>query len=207
MFKGSLFLKKMLVQQNKKSIIEIVMSVVFILSVIIGYYPEPYLILELTCISNFSIGILLLCSAMMNHKKNNKTWNILFQTAVVTINLVLIITILSFCGMMKINMSGAFFFLHLVNPLVFIIYYFVYVDAQNEASMKKVFIAPIFCVVYFVLDYIVGKLTGEFVYGMFEVSEVTFIFGMVFVLIMYSFLLICSLVFYYVNKYLHRNVG
>lgn len=47
-----------------------------------------------------------------------------------------------------------------------------YID--DAAKGKKVLLAPVPVMIYLVFDYIIGKLRGRFVYGIFEVNEISF---------------------------------
>lgn len=152
---------------NIKAYISIALGILFCASVLIGYIPIPEYIIELTCISNSCIGILLLITGINILGKKKKIPDIIYLMWLAAILLVCIISCVG-----HFNFHGAFFFLHLVNPLLFLAYYMFFID--DAAKGKKVLLAPVPVMIYLVFDYIIGKLRGRFVYGIFEVNEIGF---------------------------------
>lgn len=148
-----------------KAYISIALGILFCGSVLIGYMPIPEYAIELTCISNSCIGILLLFTGINMLGKKKEIPGIIYHMWLVTILLVCIVSCVG-----RFNFHGAFFFLHLVNPLVFLGYYIVFVDDSKKS--KQILLAPIPVMMYLAFDYIVGMLKGRFVYGIFKVTAV-----------------------------------
>lgn len=179
--------------RNIKAYISIAIGILFCGSVLIGYIPIPKYVIELTCISNLFIGILLLFTGINMLTKKKKIPNIIYHTWLVTILLVCIVSCVG-----HFNFHDAFFFLHLVNPLVFLGYYMAFVD--DSKNIKKVLLAPIPVMVYLIFDYIIGILRGTFVYGIFEVKEIGFATMFLIMCGVYIPLLIISAITQYINQ-------
>lgn len=118
-------------ERNIKAYISIALGILFCGSVLIGYIPILEYVIELTCISNLFIGILLLFTGINMLGKKKKIPSIIYHLCLVTILLVCIISCVG-----HFNFHGAFFFLHLVNPFVFLVYYMAFID--DSKSIKKI---------------------------------------------------------------------
>lgn len=59
-------------------VLKIIIGLFMIITVIIGYLPEPEYIIELTCISNALGGILLITDGIINALKGTKIPSILY---------------------------------------------------------------------------------------------------------------------------------
>lgn len=155
-------------KRNIKAYISMALGILFCGSVLIGYIPIPEYVVELTCISNSCIGILLLFTGINIFTKKGKIPNIFYHMCLVA---VLLVCIISCVG--QFNFHGAFFFLHLVNPLLFLVYYMVFID--DAKRIQKILFTPIPVMIYLIFDYILGMLRGKFVYGIFEVDEINIV--------------------------------
>lgn len=180
-------------ERNIKAYISIVLGILFCGSVLIGYMPIPEYVIELTCISNSCIGILLLFTGINIFGKKKKIPSIIYHMWLVAILLVCIISCVG-----HFNFHGAFFFLHLVNPLVFLIYYMVFID--DTKKIIKILLTPIPVMIYLIFDYIVGMLRGKFVYGIFEVNEIDFANIVLVVCGVYISLLMIAVITQYINQ-------
>lgn len=158
-----------------------------------GYMPIPEYVIELTCISNSCIGILLLFTGINILRKKKEFPNIIYHMWLVTILLVCIISCVG-----HFNFHGAFFFLHLVNPIIFLIYYMVFID--DTKKIKKILLTPIPVMIYLIFDYIIGMLRGKFVYGIFEVNEITFTYIVLVMCGVYISLLAIAVLTQYINQ-------
>lgn len=147
-----------------KGCVSIMLGIGFCVSVLIGYIPIPEYLIELTCFSNTYIGILLIFTGI-NFVVNGKCFRAFYyHMGLVTILLVCIVSCVG-----HFNFRGVFFFLHLVNPVLFLLYYMFFVE--DDKSIKKILYTPIPVIIYLSIDYIYGKVTGHFVYGIFDVDE------------------------------------
>lgn len=151
--------------RNIKAYVSIALGILFCGSALIGYMPIPEYAMELTCISNLCIGILLVCTGINILRNKKKIPGILYQMWLAAI---LFVCIISCVG--HFNFQGAFFFLHLVNPLVFLVYYVIFIEDTPKG--KKILLTPMPVMGYLIFDYIIGMVRGTFVYGIFEVHRI-----------------------------------
>ena len=184
-------------EKSRKVSISIALGILFCGSVLIGYMPIPEYTLELTCISNLCIGILLLFTGINTTKKKIKIPSVIYHMWLVTILLVCIISCVG-----HFNFHGAFFFLHLVNPLLFLIYYLVFIDDTKRS--KQILLTPFPVLFYLIFDYIVGKLRGRFIYGIFEVKETDFASLLLILCGVCLSLLVIAVITQYINQKLKR---
>lgn len=178
---------------NIKAYISIAIGILFCGSVLIGYIPIPKYVIELTCISNLFIGMLLLFDGINMLRKKEKFPSIYYHMGLVTLLLVCIVSCVG-----HFNFHGAFFFLHLVNPLVFLVYYMAFID--DIKPIKKILLTPIPVVIYLIFDYIIGILRGTFIYGIFEVNEMNFPTMFLIMCGVYISLLMIATITQYINQ-------
>lgn len=186
-------------ERNIKAYTSIASGILFCGSVLIGYIPVPEYVIELTCISNSFIGILLLLTGINVLMKRKKIPGIIYHMWLVTILLVCIVSCVG-----HFNFHGAFFFLHLVNPLVFLVYYMFFIDDVN--NVKKMLLTPIPVMIYLFFDYIVGICRGTFVYGIFEVDETSFTTIFLIMCVVYVSLLMIAAVTQYINQKIRKII-
>lgn len=181
---------------------KIVLGSLMILFVIIGYCTTPNLLIEMTCISNFGGGVILLVDGILSLKgKTAPTY--LYENAMVCLLFVFIICTGSLFGAYNMNFKGVFFFLHTVFPILFILIYIFFVNDSKGKTLIKVARTPVFMMVYLLFDFILGKIRGEFVYGMLEVNELSFPFALLIGLAMYLLLAFFGVMFMHFNALVH----
>ena len=192
-------------KQRIRAAVSLGIGVLLIVTVIVGYFPQPQYIKELTCISNFGLGILFLVSAI-RQLRGKKEWpGLVYGCGVVTILLVFIICMVSLTGMYRMNFQGAFLFLHVINPLMVLAYYLVFVDEKSRGRARGVFLMPCAAILYLLADYIGGKVGGAFVYGFFEPAELSFFSAVLVGAVLYLMLLAVGFVVYFINGRLHKR--
>lgn len=191
-------------QKNFPAIIELLLGIILIASVMIGYIPEIEYIHELTCLSNFLSGVLLLVTGIRRLLGKNNWPGWFYNCSLVTVFLVFLVCMGSLSGMYHMNFEGAFLFLHVLNPLAIFVYYILLVTEKKQGSLRYVFLTPCFAIFYLFVDYLVGKQTGSFVYGFFEPAELDFISALLVGIVFYIMLLILGILFYFMNKVVHR---
>lgn len=149
---------------KSKGYVSIILGIIFCVSVLVGYIPIPEYFIELTCFSNMLIGILLIVTGINFLIKGKRFSSIFYHMGLVTILLVCMVSCVG-----HFNFRGAFFFLHFVNPVLMLLYYLFLVEDDKHG--KKLLYTPIPVIIYLVFDYVIGKVTGHFVYGIFDVDE------------------------------------
>lgn len=187
-----------------KNVIKILVGLLMFITVLIGYIPQLEYLVELTCISNMFGGLLLLTDGILGITKKEVHLNSFYLNITVSIFIVFFICMGSLTGIYKFNLNGAFFFLHVINPIVFVICYMLFVNEQNRKT-KAIMNAPIMVVLYFLFDYIRYQLTGEFVYGFIKLNEFSFTSAIIVGVTIYAFICLFSLTFFTLNKFVHKK--
>lgn len=176
-----------------KGCVSIILGIVFCASVLVGYTPIPEYLIELTCFSNTLIGILLIFTGINFIVKGECFSSIFYHMGLVTILLVCIVSCVG-----HFNFIGAFFFLHLVNPVLFLLYYMVLVE--DDKNFEKILYTPIPVMIYLAFDYVLGRVTGHFVYGIFDVNEMNLIWMVLIVCGIYVMLIVLACITQFLNK-------
>lgn len=176
-----------------KGCVSIILGIVFCASVLVGYTPIPEYLIELTCFSNTLIGILLIFTGINFIVKGKCFSSIFYHMGLVTILLVCIVSCVG-----HFNFIGAFFFLHLVNPVLFLLYYMVLVE--DDKNFEKILYTPIPVMIYLAFDYILGRVTGHFVYGIFDVNEMNLIWMVLIACGIYIMLIVLACITQFLNK-------
>ena len=103
------------------------------------------------------------------------------------------------------NFEGAFFYLHALSPVLFILCYILFFNDREGMVVKKLLVTPVLMLLYLLFDFVLGKFRGSFVYGFFEPDEVSIpdalIIGAVFYLMMFA----VGALFLFLNKLAHKN--
>lgn len=187
-----------------ENIVKIAVGLLMIVTVLIGYIPQPEYLVELTCVSNTLGGLLLLADGIRNTAKKKKFPNSLYLNAAVSILMVFLVCMGSLTGVYSFNFRGAFFFMHVINPIAFIVCYILFVNEQDR-KIKFVLTAPVMAGMYFVFDYIRCQFTGKFVYGFVEPKELTFFYAVITGFVMYIFMYLLGLGLFALNRLVHKK--
>lgn len=183
---------------------KIIIGLFMITTVIIGYLPEPEYIFEITCIANTLGGILLIIDGIISILKGAKIPSVLYLNVAVCIFSVFLISMGSLSGAYKINLSGAFFFLHTINPILFIACY-IFFFCDGKKGLKITFAAPILIILYLLLDYIQCQFSGNFVYNFVSPSELSFFDAIIVGIVMYIIMLLFGSGILGLNKLAHKS--
>ncbi len=155
---------RVLIGGKMKNLIKLLTGVLMIATALIGYIPEPELFVEFSCISNLVGGLLLVIDGILNLKGKHVP-NVLYLNVCAGILLVFLVSMLSLTGAYNINFKGAFFFLHAVNPIIFILCYIFLCNDKIQNIWKRLAVTPVLLLAYLLFDYILGNCRGYFVYG------------------------------------------
>lgn len=177
-----------------------------LISVLMGYLPEPECMVELTCLSNTAAGILLIVEEYQEWKYGQTIFSNAYLIMSATLFLVFVVCTGSLSGAYHMNMSGAFFFLHVVNPIAFLIIYFTRVN-ERKHSIRKCFLSPLFVMLYLVFDYSIGYGSGHFVYGFITPQELGIFQATVIAVILYGVVYFMGVIAFCFNQKLHANKG
>lgn len=177
---------------------------ILLATVLIGYIPIPEYIKELTCISNFSIGLMFLVAGVRQLLGRDEFPNWVYSCGLVTIMLVFLICMFSLTGLYHMNFKGVFLFLHAINPLLVLAYYLVFVDEKHLGNARSILFTPCIALVYLLVDYIVGEIAGKFVYGFFEPANLSIFLALLVGLGVYALLVAVGYALYFINRRIRK---
>ncbi len=168
--------------------IKVAVGLIILITVVIGYYPMPQYCVEMTCISNTLSGLLLIVDGTMNLTKKRQINRILYLMVAVCILSVFLICTASLTGFFKFNFKGAFFFLHVINPIAFALCWLFFTRPFGE-SKRGLFLIPLLMTAYLIFDYTLSRFTGKFVYGFVGYEVVTPFVAVAILIVMYFLML------------------
>ena len=157
-----------------KNIAKIMMGLLMLAVVFIGYIPQPEYLIELTCVSNTLGGLLLLTDGIFSITKKKTCPNSFYLNITVSLLVVYFVCIGSLTGAYKFNFNGAFFFMHVINPIAFLIYYMLFVN-EHDRKIK-------------------------FVYGFIKPEELTLDRAIIAAMIIYALLYLFGLFLFLLNR-------
>lgn len=159
-----------------KKAIKMIAGIFMISTAIWGYFNSLEYIYELTFLSNAAGGVLLLSDGLINLLSKKKAPSFAYQTVLLCTNVVFCTCMLSLLGGHKFNFSGAFFFLHAINPPMLLAIYLTCVELETEDrpdDIKRIFLLPVMIMSYLVFDYVRYIMTGDLVYGLIPKERLT----------------------------------
>lgn len=175
-----------LTKRKKGDIISgFVLGFLFLLTALLHYGKILEYSYELTFLSNATAGILLLLGSIMK-LRGNPLPEVLYLSFTVLLSFVFIICI---AFISEFHFQGALFFLHVINPLLLLAYYFFFVDLRRT-SKKVLFTVPLILPYgYLFFALIFGQLTGQHIYFFLDYHKKGVSFTVLFV-VFFSILLV-----------------
>lgn len=135
--------------------IDLTLSILFILSVILGYYKDFSHMSEYCFISGLLVGIIFFISYLHQQKLEKPLNACIYLACMVDIFVIFIATVA-----IGLNLDGAFWFIHIINPIILIIYWFVFCD-QRIMNWKGTLSVVIFPLLYMVFAFVFFKIIGS----------------------------------------------
>ena len=151
------------------AVCEIVLGILMPVMAIIGYFPEPELVVEFSCLSNVVTGIWLIIDGILK-LKGKKIPVRFFGNSCVGLFVVFAICMGSLTGAYHMNFKD-----------------------------------PVFLMVYFLFDFILGKARGYFVYGFFDEPGFGILQALIFGVVVYILLFGVGGIFLLLNKIFHHK--
>lgn len=142
-------------KSNIRNICDLLLGLLFITSVICGYYKDISHMGEYCFISGLLVGAIFVISSVcrMFQKKEFPVW--LYFDCMISTIIILIATIA-----IRLNLEGAFWFIHIINPLVLFCYWLVCCDHGDIHDLRMICTAVVFPVCYFIFAFILYKAAG-----------------------------------------------
>ncbi len=103
------------------------------------------------------------------------------------------------------NFQGAFMFLHVVFPVIVMLFYILFCDDSKGKVIFKLLLNPVFLMLYFLFDFILGKARGYFVYGFFDEPGFGILQALIFGVVVYILLFAFGALFLLLNRIFHHK--
>ena len=184
-----------------KSIISVILGLMFISTAIVGYWGNFQFIYELTFLSNTSTGLFLLIATVLA-RKGKEIPQILYLDFTVLLFMVFLICI-AFIN--EFNFTGAIFFLHIINPLALMVYFFIYNDLTKINNLLKVLTILIIPFAYLAFAVTFGNITGDYIYFFLNYKEKGIAYSIIFILIVSIGLVIIGYGIFFLNRFIHMR--
>ena len=105
--------------------IDLTLSLLFTLSFVLGYYKDVSHMSEYCFVSGLLVGITFFLS-FLHQQTHEKPLNAcIYLACVVDIFIIFIATV-----SIGLNLEGAFWFIHIINPVILVVYWFVFCDQR-----------------------------------------------------------------------------
>ncbi|MDE6744574.1 MAG: hypothetical protein K2J95_11900 [Lachnospiraceae bacterium] len=159
-----------------KCILKIFFGLMIVLTAIIAYRNSFDHLYELTFLSSFTCGLVFLTDGILNCVLSKKIPTIIFQALIVATNVVFCTCIWTLLGLHTFNFSGAFSFLHAINPPVFLLLYLFTTRLEIRSKKEyliRIFASPVIIMGYLLFDIIRYCVTGNLVYGLISTEHLT----------------------------------
>lgn len=180
-----------------QAIIKIVIGVILLLSVIWGYLPIPKHMNEYTFLSNTIEGFVFIYSGIILFTKSRHIPAIIDLCLVILAFIMLGICIVNY----KIfGFSGAYLFLHIINPLMLFIHWVFVTEKGQINNAKHVLLVLILPAMYMVFLFIFGFFTDDYIYPIFDINELGLINVILFMLTVGAFFLGIAYILYLIDK-------
>ena len=135
--------------------IDLALSLLFVLSVILGYYKDISHMSEYCFISGLLVGITFFIS-YLHQQTHGKPLNFcIYLACLVDIFIIFIATV-----SIGLNLDGAFWFIHIINPIILLIYWFVFCD-QRKMNLKGTFSVVLFPLLYMLFAFVLFRIKGR----------------------------------------------
>lgn len=185
---------------KKRIVFELTVGLLMLVSALYTYIPEAQYMYELTFMSNIVGAGLLFLDVISVCAKQKWLPSVLFLIETVTISIVFLITVgCTAFGLAHFNFSGGMFFLHVINPVLFIGFY-LFVEGERKFHLTQIVWSPIFVMVYLLFDYIRFLFVGSFVYGLFPTETMSLLNAIVIGVVIYILIGIYGLVIYSMGR-------
>ncbi|MGB4659017.1 MAG: hypothetical protein WBI07_07550 [Mobilitalea sp.] len=184
-----------------ESIISVLLGGMFTAMVLIAYWGNFQYIYELTFLSNALTGLFLLTTTVLK-RKGKEIPQILYLDFTVLLFMVFLICI---AFISEFTFTGAVFFLHVINPLALLVYFFIYIDMNKISKVSSVLTIVIMPLAYLVFAVIFGGITDNYIYFFLNYKEKGIDYSVIFVCIVAVGLIAISYGIFYLNRFLHRG--
>ena len=180
--------------------IDLTLSILFILSVILGYYKDVSHMSEYCFISGLLVGITFFISYLHQQKRGKALNACIYLACVVDIFIIFIATV-----SIGLNLEGAFWFIHIINPIILVIYWFVFCD-QRIMNWKGTLSVVLFPLLYMLFAFVLFKISGScpFPASLFFM-DYTGLIPLVILVVLVVVLWVLGYILHMLNRFIRRN--
>lgn len=135
--------------------IDLTLSILFVASSILGYANDISHMSEYCFISGMVVGIIFFASFLRQQKQDMALPVCVYLACFIDIFVIFIATVA-----IGLNLEGAFWFIHIINPIVIAFYWFIFCD-QRSMNWKGTFSVVVYPLLYMLFAFILFKISGK----------------------------------------------
>lgn len=129
-----------------RNICDLILGVLFISTTISGYYKDISYMSEYCFISGIIVGLVLISSFICYIKNGKYLPEWIYANCVVTTIIIFIATLI-----IKLSLEGAFWFIHVINPILLFVYWCIFCNhnkINNQLLISTNLVYPIFYIIF-----------------------------------------------------------
>lgn len=129
-----------------RNICDLILGVLFISTTISGYYKDISYMSEYCFISGIIVGLIFIGSFIFYIRKRKHFPEWIYADCVVTIMVILIATLI-----IKLSLEGAFWFIHVINPILLFVYWCIFCNhnkINNPLLISTNLVFPLFYIIF-----------------------------------------------------------
>lgn len=134
---------------------DLALGILFISSVILGYYKDVSHMSEYCFISGLLAGAVFFASYFYQQKYEKPLNACIYLSCMTDIFIIFVATVL-----IELNLDGAFWFIHIINPIILAIYWFIFCD-QRTMNWKYTVSVVVFPLLYMLFAFVLFKMNGS----------------------------------------------
>lgn len=135
--------------------IDLALGFLFILSVILGYYKDVSHMSEYCFVSGLLAGVMFFASSFSQQRDGRPLNTCIYLSCMTDIFIIFIATV-----SIGLNLDGAFWFIHIINPILLVIYWFLFCD-QRTVELKSTVSVVVFPLLYMLFAFVLFKMSGS----------------------------------------------
>lgn len=180
--------------------IDLALSVLFISTVVLGYYKDISHMSEYCFISGILVGIIFFISFLRQQKQDELLPTCVYLACFIDIFVIFIATVV-----IRLNLEGAFWFIHIINPIVIAIYWFVFCD-QSSMNWKGTFSVVVYPLLYMLFAFILFKISGKCPFPASLIfMDYSGIVPLIIIIVLVTILWVLGYILHMLNKLIRKN--
>lgn len=194
-------------KNNIKYMIYICIGIMMLVAAGIAYLPgimtNGLYEFELTFLSNVLTGLIFITGGIIGFMRNKELPQIYYLNTSVLLVLVFLTCVVFHKEM---NFSGAYFFLHVINPILAMIVFLIFTANGRPLKRIEIISTLFFPVIYLVYAITYGLLSGHWLYGFINIDDKGILFVLIVCVIMAVGIIIVSLLLYGISQIIYKKM-